>query len=137
MRKIFVSSHGRLATGIQSSLNILIGNTDKVTFFDAYLDETNVKDALDDFFKNVNEDDQVFLLSDLYGGSVNSQMFLELEKPNTNLIAGVNLALVLELVASGDDVLDKEQITALVENARNAMTVVELEEKSSESDDFF
>ncbi len=137
MRKIFISSHGKMATGIQSSLNILIGNTDKVTFFDAYLDETNVKDALDDFFKDVNEDDQVFLLSDLYGGSVNSQMFLELEKPHTHLIAGVNLALVLELVASGDEVLSKEQITALVENARNAMTVVELEEKSNKSDDFF
>ena len=40
----------------------------------------------------------MILLSDMYGGSVNSIMYTFLNRPNTTLIAGVNLALVIGLV---------------------------------------
>lgn len=71
MTKFFLSSHGHLASGLASSLDILLGGHDKVTVFDAYVDEKSLNDALDAFFQTVGEDDQVILLSDMYGGSVN------------------------------------------------------------------
>ena len=67
MTKFFLSSHGHLASGLASSLDILLGGHDKVTVFDAYVDEKSLNDALDAFFQTVGEDDQVILLSDMYG----------------------------------------------------------------------
>ena len=37
MTKFFLSSHGHLASGLASSLDILLGGHDKVTVFDACL----------------------------------------------------------------------------------------------------
>ena len=70
MTKFFLSSHGHLASGLASSLDILLGGHDRVTVFDAYVDEKSLNDALDAFFQTVGEKDQVILLSDMYGGSV-------------------------------------------------------------------
>ena len=125
MLKIFLSSHGHMASGIKSSLDILIGNTDKITVFDAYVDEKNVQDVLDNFYKTVSEDDEVLLLSDLYGGSVNQVMFTYLNRPNTRLVSGVNLALVLELAIK--ETISDSELEELVETSRMMMKIVKIE----------
>lgn len=137
MRRLFIASHGKLASGIASSIEILCGSSEKATFFDAYLDEKTIKQQLENFFETVKEDDQVFLLSDLYGGSVNAEMFLELKRKNTTLIAGYNLALILELIATGNQFLSEADIEELVENSRLAMKVVKEENLKAETEDFF
>lgn len=137
MLKLFLSSHGHMASGIKSSVEILCGTNHNLTVFDAYVDQQCVSDALDEFYKTVNEDDQVLLLSDLYGGSVNQQMYLYLERPNTMLVAGVNLALVLELTTRTS--ITEEELKELVEQSRQMLRVVEVEKKeeTEEQDDFF
>ena len=137
MLKIFLSSHGLMASGIMSSLDILIGNTDKITVFDAYVDEKNVQDVLDNFYKTVSEDDEVLLLSDLYGGSVNQVMFTYLNRPNTRLVSGVNLALVLELAIK--ETISDSELEELVETSRMMMKIVKMEALAddNDSDEFF
>ena len=66
MTKFFLSSHGRLASGIGSSLDILLGGHDRLTCFDSYIDEHSLNDALDQFFQSVEPEEQVILLSDMY-----------------------------------------------------------------------
>ena len=137
MLKIFLSSHGHMASGIKSSLDILIGNTDKITVFDAYVDEKNVQDVLDNFYKTVSVDDEVLLLSDLYGGSVNQVMFTYLNRPNTRLVSGVNLALVLELAIK--ETISDSELEELVETSRMMMKIVKIEALAddNDSDEFF
>lgn len=140
MVHFLLGSHGTMASGVKSSLNILLGNTDNLTVIDAYIDEKNVNDELENYFKKISEDDTVVMMSDLLGGSVNQMMYRWLERPNTKLIAGVNLALVLELVAgyaSATDISD-EEIQQKVEESRNAMSLVKLDTNVEEdTDDFF
>ena len=126
-----------MASGIKSSLDILIGNTDKITVFDAYVDEKNVQDVLDNFYKTVSEDDEVLLLSDLYGGSVNQVMFTYLNRPNTRLVSGVNLALVLELAIK--ETISDSELEELVESSRMMMKIVKMEALAddNDSDEFF
>ena len=50
MTKFFLSSHGHLASGLASSLDILLGGHDKVTVFDAYVDEKSLNDAFQSMF---------------------------------------------------------------------------------------
>ncbi|GFP76441.1 PTS sugar transporter subunit IIA [Clostridium fungisolvens] len=137
MLKIFLSSHGRMASGIKSSLDILLGNSKNVTIFDAYLDENKVQDKLDEFYEAVGQNDQVLLLSDLYGGSVNQAMCLYLNKPNTILITGVNLPLVIEL-ALRDYPISESEIKEIIEQSRSMLCLVNNDSTiSEEENDFF
>lgn len=134
--KIFLASHGKFASGILSSINILFGNTDKLTVYDAYLDASSIYDVLDNYFESTTESDLVVLLSDLFGGSVNQSMVQYLGRPNTFLIAGVNLALVLELMVMTD--INRESLTELVQNSREMLRLVELENlEPLNEEDFF
>ncbi len=135
MIKIFLATHGHLASGFKSSLDILLGDSSNVTIFDAYVDEHSVQSKLDDFYRNVDEKDQVFLLSDLYGGSVNQAMFTYLKDRNTTLITGVNLALILELAMKLEP-LDERAMYQLVENSRKVLLIVK-EDQTQFCDDFF
>lgn len=122
MLKIFLSSHGTLASGIKKSVEILVGESDKLVTFDAYVNDEQLKDAIDAFFKETNEEDDKVLLSDLYGGSVNQKMYLYLNRPNTYLIAGVNLALVLDLLMQEN--VNEMYLNELVEKSRMMLRVV-------------
>lgn len=138
MRKFFISSHGHLASGMKTSLEILLGKADNVTVFDAYLDKTTVESQVEAWFDTLDEEDQAIMLSDLYGGSVNQVLYRYLDyRPNTFLVAGVNLGLVLELVAMSDAELTKEELDRLIQSGRNAMVRLELDESEIEEDDFF
>ena len=138
MLKLIISSHGHFASGIKSSVEILMGPNDRFTVFDAYINQDSVNEHLDAFYKTVGPQDQVIMLSDLYGGSVNSVMYTYLTRPNTRLVAGVNLALVLELAVKEE--ISDEDLAALVEQSRTMLRVVELEkvqEEESGDEDFF
>lgn len=136
MFKIFLSSHGKFASGVQSTLSILMGSNDKLTVFDAYVDESSVQDHLEEFFSTVEADDEVLLLSDLYGGSVNTAMCQYLDRPNTRLVAGVNVAFVLQVML--EESVDDDRLDEIIAESRNGLqrVVIEKTEETSE-DDFF
>lgn len=136
MRKYFIASHGKLASGFKSSIDILLGNSNYVTIYDAYLDETNFENVIRTYLEEQSKDNQIILMSDLYGGSVNQIMSIYAQNENIILIAGINLALVLELVASGDHHLTLSQIDELIDGSRKALCRVELEDLK-EPEEFF
>ena len=127
MVKFFLSSHGHLASGIKSSIDILLGNSDRLTVFDAYVDEKSLEEELNAFYRGAAPEDQVILMSDMYGGSVNSIMYTFLDRPNTTLLAGVNLALVIGLVIN-EGPISREMLRDVVEQSREALRIVEMEE---------
>ncbi|MCI8402108.1 MAG: PTS sugar transporter subunit IIA [Lachnospiraceae bacterium] len=135
MLKLFLSSHGTLASGMKRSVELLSGKKNQLTVFDAYVDEKRLEDALDDFFACCKEEDQKMLLSDLYGGSVNQKMSLYLDHPDTCLVAGVNLALVLEL--SLREKISETEIEGLIEESRSMLRMVRMSEVEAGSDEDF
>ncbi len=141
MVRILLGSHGHFASGLKTSLDILLGNSDVVTALDAYVDESSVAEKLDEFFASVNDEDQVLMMSDLLGGSVNTEMCKKLTRPNTYLFAGVNLAFVLELAAMApynEEGFEKEYLVNTLNNSQNAMQLVQIDEEEPEQeDDFF
>lgn len=135
MLKIFLASHGHLASGIKSSLEILLGKADNITVFDAYVNETSVQEELDKFYSSICDEDQVLLLSDLYGGSVNSVLFTYLNKPNTFLVAGINLAFVLEIAIQ--ETVSESEIEFILNQSREMMKLVKIDSINEEQEDFF
>ena len=135
--KLLIGSHGHLASGIQSALSILMGeDAEKVTVIDAYIDERNIDEELAQFFAQTASEEEVLMLSDLYGGSVNQKMYLYLERPNTYLIAGVNLAFVIECCLK--ESISIEDLQETLENARAMMRMViyDRAEAVEEDEDF-
>lgn len=65
-------------------------------------------------------------------------MYLFLNRPNTMLVTGVNLALVIGLIV-GKDSLTRESVEELIGQSREAIRIVELEEDGgiAEGDDLF
>ncbi len=135
--KILVASHGTFASGLKSSVDILLGKSDNLTVIDAFIDQTNYEDKLDEFFKSIPDSEQVIMLSDLYGGSVNQKMNLKLaERSNTFLVAGINLAFLLALSLNTEPITE-ETLKQLVKESREALRIVEVKSKSAEEEDFF
>lgn len=128
MLKIFLSTHGKFASGIKNSLEILCGSNDRLTVFDAYVSDAVLEDALDAYLEEAGEEDQIVLVSDLFGGSVNNTMIRYLTRPNTYLLTGINLALVLELILMEE--VSQESLDKLVFESREAMKQITAEELS-------
>ena len=126
--KILLGSHGRLASGIKTSIEILMGesSTRNLTVIDACIDSSNIDLQLKEFFDQVDEKDQVLMLSDLYGGSVNQKMYLYLNRKNTYLVSGVNLAFVLEICML--EQVDNEILERIIQQAREMQRVIYFDE---------
>ena len=58
-----------------------------------------------------------------------------LQKPNTTLIGGVNLACVLELSTKTE--VTMEEIEQVVEQSRSMLSIVQLPDLTEEQEDFF
>ncbi|MBF1095780.1 MAG: hypothetical protein HXL48_04255 [Solobacterium sp.] len=107
--KILVIGHGRFAEGIKSVANIIVGDLSEVTFMNTYVDDIDFHVELDNYFSKNNN---VLVLTDLFGGSVNQAIIQYITKVNINIITGINIPLILEILLSntiGND-LDFRQI---------------------------
>lgn len=141
MVHILLASHGTMAAGMEKAISILMGKTDGLTVINCYVDASNVNDAFRNFFSSIPDTDQVIMLSDLYGGSVNQIMYQWLTRPHTKLIAGVNLALVLELMAMKENIneFSNEQLLELTTRSREEIRFVTLDDEKDQdtAEDFF
>lgn len=119
MSQFIIATHGYLADGYKHSIQFFDSEVKNVHFINAYTDEQN--NFVEHLEKLLNKftDEQVIILTDLPGGSVNKESASLIKKYNCNVISGINLSLVLELVLSSDEVLTDETIRSAVEQARS------------------
>lgn len=141
MATFLVAGHGTFASGVKSTLEILLGSTDKAHFINTYIDDCLPADLVSEFFSKVSDDEKVVMLADFYGGSIAQILQQWLSRPNTYLIAGFNLAVIFELYVMDDNEITGELIEAVVEESKQLLVYVnkKLEEADpgGEGDDFF
>lgn len=136
MRKILVATHGHYADGIKSSISILTGMQDNITFINAYVDDTDFIKELREFFSNIGGEDEVIVFTDLYGGSVNQKVLEYGTNKNVFIISGFNLPIILETLFYTEKIT-KEAMLNLVQQNREAMKMVELTDKSCDDRESF
>ena len=140
MKKILVASHGHLASGIKSSVQILTGMADQIEAIDCYVDESDFTPRIEAFIESVGPDDEGVIFTDIYGGSVFQKVvLLEPEKHGILHVTGMNLGLVIETLITGDPIT-RESLSQSIELARQTMQIVEPPTpagQADESDDFF
>lgn len=132
--KILVIGHGRFAEGVKSAAQIIVGDLSEVTFMNTYVDDIDFHVELDNYFSN---NTNILVLTDLFGGSVNQAIMQYITKENIEIITGVNIPLVLEILLS--NITGKNlDIREIVSNAKEQIMFVNdvLENSNNDEGEF-
>lgn len=96
-RKLVLASHGKLASGIRSSLELICGNQLTIETLDCYLTESFDLEKEVKAIMNTYHEYELVVVTDLFGGSVNNEFLIQIDRPNFYLVAGMNLPFLVEL----------------------------------------
>jgi len=122
-RKFLIVSHGGLARGIKSSLELIAGTADGVYVLEAYVEENKpIEEELSRLFAEDEVEWVVF--SDLLGGSVTNQVVRAGNGKAVHIVAGYNLPLVIEVVLSDPGIPAEEILGEAVGRAREQLVYV-------------
>jgi len=121
MRHVVIASHNYFARGLADTLDFL-GNKTALNVVCAYVDETPLVPQVNELFSDFSPDDEVLILTDILQGSVN-QAFAPYINDHVFLVAGVNVALSLELCLSAEG-LTVEGIEEAIEMGRQSMRLI-------------
>lgn len=132
MKQILIATHGKMASGIRYTAELIVGKMAEITTIDAYVTpEDNVEKKFEEYFAQ-HENDRIFVFTDLMGGSVNQKLLGYSQKENVTLITGTNLPVLMQVMMADDDVTEDE-IREFIDDAREELQVVDLggEKKST------
>lgn len=121
MRKYLIISHNRLAEGMKNTIEFFTGKRDDLFYIDCFLDNEPVSNKLQNFLKNINDDDEAVIFTDLMGGSVNQEAIKIMKNNKIHVISGFNAALILGVVLSSPDDDLSVKIPETIEEARKNM----------------
>lgn len=104
MRKFIVASHGNLASGLVSAAQMIIGNVSGMKCFDLcdYHSPLEIYEEIRTIVRDYKKD-EVLILTDLLGGSINNQLLDLCEFNHVHVIAGVNLGILLEVYLASEN----------------------------------
>lgn len=136
MRQYVIATHGFMAGGIKSTLEIIIGPQKNLTCINAYTKEC--PDPMPEFNKIINEhpDDEIIIMTDLMGGSVNNNAMVLTENKRVHLVTGINLAVVIGILMSDEKDSVESVIEKAVDSGKEMIIHCQMKDTNEEDDDF-
>lgn len=125
MRHYILASHHKLAYGLKDTLGFLTNMSEKIHEISAYIDDSvSIDEQMENIFSNIDKNDEVIIMTDLVGGSVN-QKFYPFMNNHVHLISGVNLPLALYLLLIPENTeITKEKIQTAIKEAQKQIVYV-------------
>jgi len=125
-RKFLIATHGHFASGIKSSLDIIIGQTDNVYLIEAYVNENKGIDGdVEAVLQALDKDDELIVFTDLLGGSITNQVVRFTQgRDKVHIVSGFNLALLIEVLMADISTPVAEVIESAITNAREQVAYV-------------
>ena len=69
MKQILIATHGKMASGIRYTAELIVGKMAEITTIDAYVTpEDNVEKKFEEYFAQ-HENDRIFVFTDIMGAS--------------------------------------------------------------------
>ena len=118
---IIVMGHGHFASGITSSLELIMGSQPdyEALDFPAESDKEDLKKRLNTVLERLERNEQIIILADLFSWTTfNVAMEIVTEKPNLKLYYGLNLGMLMELISRRMFQGDAELSEGLIEIGR-------------------
>ncbi len=133
MNRFIIATHSTLAEGFWNALKFFNQDIGNVEFLNCYVETNEVEKELRERLEQY-PDDNLIVLTDIAGGSVNQTASKLMKEYSFHLITGINLGLLLELVFTGDELSD-EMIAASVSQAQSQMIYMNRAAASEADDD--
>ncbi|MDH6365410.1 fructoselysine and glucoselysine-specific PTS system IIA component [Enterococcus sp. PF1-24] len=127
-QKIILASHGSLAEGMITAMDMILGkNHDAIGFgLDKYEHPDCISKKIVDLMEQL--DKTFVIVTDIKGGSVYNELIKLCVKPNVYVLSGMNLSMCLELQMLADATENLvEKIEAIAENSKQGIEVFCLE----------
>ena len=125
MKQILIATHGKMASGIRYTAELIVGQLAEITTIDAYVTpEDNVEEQFKEFFEK-HKEDRIIVFTDLMGGSVNQKLMEYAKQDNVTLVTGTNLPVLMQVMLADDDV-SEEEIETYIEEARGELQMVQM-----------
>ncbi|HTI10946.1 MAG TPA: hypothetical protein VL832_20390 [Puia sp.] len=137
-RKFLIATHGALANGIRSSLDIIAGHMENVHLIQAYLDENkSIEEELQGLLGEQRDEEEWVVFSDLLGGSITNQILRVALRENVHVVAGFNLPVVLDILLADTETPVETVIEQAISNAREQLVYVNklINQKKGEGSD--
>lgn len=118
-------THGRLAAEFIAALEHVVGPQKNIRAVSIGPDddmEHRRKDILDGIAK-VDDGDGVVLLTDMFGGTPSNLAISVMEKANVEVVAGINLPMLIKLAGLREDTSLEVAVTAAQEAGRKYINV--------------
>ncbi|API93108.1 PTS mannose transporter subunit IIA [Virgibacillus pantothenticus] len=97
-RILVLASHGEFASGILSSLELICGKKNNIVTLNAYLTANyDLATEVEKLMKE-NQSNELIVITDIFGGSVNNEFLKYIHTPNFYLASGMNLPWLIEIV---------------------------------------
>ena len=133
MNRFIIATHSTLAEGFWNALKFFNQDIDNVEFLNCYVETNEVEKEMRERLEQY-PDDNLIVLTDIAGGSINQTASKLMKEYSFHLITGINLGLLLELVFTGDELSD-EMIAASVSQAQSQMIYMNRAAASEADDD--
>lgn len=125
MRKVLCFSHGWLAKGMVETVKMIAGDFANLDYYCAYTKEDEDVEKEIDQIIQANENHELFVVSDIFGGSVNNEWMKRINKDNNiHLISGMNLAFLIDLLVqlSNEEADSQTAIVQAMASANDGFT---------------
>jgi len=131
-----LATHNKLAEAFKATIDIIFGDTGKIETLCAYTDDTfDLKASILEKLKGVAPEDELIVVTDVFGGSINNEFMQQIERFNFMLVAGMNLTLVGELISLPDLPL-KQAVEEAVKSAKEGIRICNNFERDVSEEDF-
>lgn len=134
MTDILIASHGHMASGMKSSIEILTGMGAQIVAVDAYVDGSDYLPEIRQFVKNATGPAVIF--TDLLGGSVNQKVILECDHQNIFIVSQMNLAIVMAVLLDTEE-LTTQRLQELIKQSQVQLVTTKLDNSQTDDEDFF
>lgn len=126
MRKIIFASHHKMADGLKSTAEYILGPGDGITAISAYLTNEPVEKELADAIGILKPEDEVLIFTDMLGGSVNQACVPYLATPGVHVITGMSLPVVMSVLLAirSMDTIDPDVIRQNLDECRSQIVYV-------------
>lgn len=138
--QIILASHGSMAEGVVSAVNMVIGEQPCVSAFglDAWETPEAIKEQVEQVIA-AHPDEYIVILCDIKGGSVHNRLMDLCARDNVSVVSGMNLVLALSLALDADD-LDVDTIKEHMAEAKENLAYFDrhsFENASGEEDELW
>ncbi|MEL6213257.1 MAG: PTS sugar transporter subunit IIA [Pseudomonadota bacterium] len=122
---LVIVTHGRLAEEFVAATEHVVGSQENVKAVSIGADDDMEKRREDILAaaKDVDKGDGVIILTDMFGGTPSNLAISIMEKANAEVVAGVNLPMLIKLASIREEKSLKEAIAAAHEAGRKYINV--------------